>query len=120
MDEFKGGCAGCLGGCSGRECGGVVNVTGRFGGQDGHSDGCGCARESGAHWTTPWAEVGGLAVIGSQAFGVERYVAFGANSLAIPGSGGASRAWGPDGRGREVLDSDEHGGFVRVYRGTGD
>ena len=30
MDELEGGCAGCLGGCSGREYGGVVRVAGRF------------------------------------------------------------------------------------------
>ena len=61
-----------------------------------------------------------MAVIRSQALVVERLVAFGANSGAIPGSVGASRAWGPEGRGREVLDSDKHGGFVRVDRGAGD
>ena len=50
-----------------------------------------------------------MAVIGSQALEVERLVTFGANSGAIPGPGGASRAWGPEGRGREVIDSDKHG-----------
>ena len=64
--------------------------------------------------------MGGLAVIGSQAFGVKGLVAFGAYLEAIPGSGGASRARGPEGRGRVVLDSNEHGGFVRVGCGTGD
>ena len=61
-----------------------------------------------------------MAIIGSQAFGVEGLVAFGAYPGAIPGSGSAVRAWDPEGRGREDLDSNENGGFVRVGRGAGD
>ena len=48
LDEFKGGCAGSLRSCSGREGGVVAQVKSRFGGLGGHSESWGCVRESGA------------------------------------------------------------------------